>query len=176
MTQQQALERFASGATDDHTFEAALPVLARMIRAYLVRLGIRAHNLEDVAQEVIIRVHIYRHRRRGTTMASLKWWLHTICRHMAIDHCAAVAFEPDSLAAAAARTSSAPPDLPEALEHCISKLREPDATIFRVRHDLQWSCADIAAMFGWQKRNCERILARARAALIECLRGKGIEI
>lgn len=176
MTPQQALERFAAGAMDDATFEAAIPALARLIRAYLVRLGIRAQNLEDVAQEVMIRVHIYRHRRKGTTMASLKWWLQTICRHMAIDYGTAPAAEPETRLEAEAPGTSPCPELPEALEHCLSKMREPDATVLRVRHDLQWSCADIAELFGWQKRNCERILARARAALIECLRSRGIEI
>lgn len=167
-----ALRRFAAGDATEEAFEAAVPDLARLIRGYLYFARVPRDELEDLAQDAIVRVYTKRSDRTGTTEASLRAWLRTICRNLALN--------------ARVRPEPPPPeidhehpedrlDLREALQTCLARLREPDRTVFRLRHVREFTTHEIAELYGWKLRNTEYVLARARESLQRHLRREGYD-
>ena len=172
LSQETALERFAGGCLEEDTFEAAVPEISRLIRGYLAWARVGQDAIEDLAQEAIVRVYLRREDRRGTTVASLRAWLRVICRNLALSAHARKTPVPveDDFESESADDRL---DLRDALRHCIDGLREPDRTVFRLRFLNGLSTREIAELQGWKVRNCEHVLARARASLERALRREG---
>jgi RNA polymerase sigma factor (sigma-70 family) len=168
-----AFEKLAAGETSEAIFEAAVPVLAGAIRGYLAWFGVRGESLEDLAQEAMVRVYINRVRRRGSNVPSMRRWIQTVCRNLVVDSARGTNTDP-----AADWPEAETPDHSElcaSMKGCLAVLKEPDATVFRLRYELGWSTREIASLFGWRPRNCELILARARKRMAACLRQRGFE-
>ncbi len=167
-----ALHRFAAGDSTEEAFEAAVPELARLIRGYLYFARVPRDELEDLAQDAIVRVYTKRSDRTGTTEASLRAWLRTICRNLALNARA----RPDPPPPASDETRPADRlDLREALDTCLARLREPDRTVFRLRHLRELTTHEIAELYGWKLRNTEYVLARARESMQRHLRREGYD-
>jgi len=189
-----ALARLAAGDGSEAAFETALGELARLVRGYLVFEGVDPDDLEDLAQEAIVRAYTARHRRRGDTVASLRAWLRVICRNLSRSARgrekrgtrpgpAGPRERAPSTLAAATPASGPPPsvepaevlDLREALRTCLGRLREPDRTVVALRYLRELDTREIAELYGWKRRNCEHVLARARGSLERQLRREGFE-
>lgn len=166
------LERFAAGDMSPQAFDAALPELARLVRGYLAFARVHRDQLEDLAQEAMIRVYTRRQDRTGTSVASLRAWLRVICRNLALSSRPRMEPPPPT---AVAETPHHDLDLRDALRHCIAALREPDQTVFRLRYLRDLATREIAELYGWKVRNCEHVLARARQSLSSSLRREGYE-
>jgi RNA polymerase sigma factor (sigma-70 family) len=166
----EALEQFAAGDPSEACFEAVLPELARLVRGYLTWCGVRGEEIEDLAQEATVRIYTARHRRRGRGIPSLRAWIRTICRNLAVSARSRreAPRNPEPIDFPVARL-----DLREALDLGIERLREPDRTVFRMRYELEWTTREIADLHGWKMRNCEYVLARARDALARWLTREG---
>ncbi len=169
-----ALARFAAGDPAEDVFECAVPALTGMIRGYLMWFGARNEAVEDLAQEALVRVYLHRGRRNGTSVPALRGWVQALCRNLVIDSARCARTEPVTVVPA--RPEGSMRDVRRHLEQCIVELREPDATVFRLRYDLGWAPSRIAQLFGWKVRNCELVLARAKATVGLCLRRKGYDI
>ena len=119
MDRQQAFEQFARGNHAESVFEAALPEVARLIRGYLIWHGVYGENVEDVAQDVLVKVYIHKGQKKARSQAATRAWLKTICRNAAIDkrrtHTVVHALPED--VSQTGNPNGA--DLVEALEHCI---------------------------------------------------------
>lgn len=168
----EAFERFATGDMTEEAFEAAVPQLSRLVRGYLAWARVHSGDLEDLAQEAMVRAYTCREDRTGRTGASLRSWLRVMCRNLALNSRVRRAPSPPP------RDSETPHhdwDLRDALEFCMKKLREPDRTVFRLRHLRELSTREIAELYGWKVRNCEHVLARARQSLMTRLKREGYE-
>ena len=168
-----ALKKLSAGDYDESVFEAAFPEVVRLVRGYLAWYGAGEDVLEECSQEVVVRVHVSRESRKGGNVASFKWWLRMICRNLMVDRARRAAIRKANRPERSQQTSD--PEVLEALEHCMRGLQEPDGTILRIRHLCEWSTPEIAELYGWTRRYCEKILARARQAMLGCMAAQGYE-
>ena len=167
-----ARDERSAGLDSDEAFDAAVPTLARLVRGYLTFARVSPDDLEDLAQEAILRLYLSKGKRSGRTVASLRAWLRVVCRNLALDA------RPKRTVTVEAEPYATPHeqlDLRQAIETGIDLLREPDGTVFRLRHVRGLDNREIAELYGWKVRNCEHVLARARATLERYLRRQGYE-
>lgn len=70
---------------DQRSYRAALDKLSRYLRAFLrKRLAANPHEVEDLLQESLLAIHLYRHTYDVDQLFTP--WAYTITRHKLIDH------------------------------------------------------------------------------------------
>jgi RNA polymerase sigma-70 factor (ECF subfamily) len=76
-------ERRGDGVAYERLLKDIASVLRRLVRARLVKVGLSAHEAEDVVQEILIGLHAKRHTWDETR--PFLPWLYTITRYKFID-------------------------------------------------------------------------------------------
>ena len=181
----------------------ALPEFERQIKKYLIYFGNRGEVLDDLAQEVVVRLYLNRNGLYGKGTQVMKGWIRTVCRNLHVDTCRRnhrnyrrlpknkdSAFEPRSNGGSLAVTQrtietldledvpslESDPELREILDHCIEKLPERHQSMFELRYLLGLPNSEIAALFKKGIRLIQTELKRTRHSLADCLRFHGYTI
>jgi RNA polymerase sigma factor (sigma-70 family) len=195
----KAFKKFVNGDDGDAAFEAALPELGRQIKKYLVYYGVRGENLEEIAQEAVVRVYINRDSLSGKGAAAVLAWIRTVCRNLKADHfrrgirttagwvLTRPANDMGGKSPAGDRSVNVPPlesvpslnddpELREILELCINNLPERKRAMLELRYLLDLPTRDITGLFQRGLRLVQSELKSARESLADCLRHHGYNI
>lgn len=200
----KAFKKFVNGDDGDAAFEAALPELARQVKKFLIYYGIRGENLEEIAQEAVVRVYIHRASLSGKGTAAVLAWIRTVCRNLQADHfrqglrtsggrdrsptastsgkmpgghgSGNMVASGNKLPLESVPSLNDDPELREILEICINKLPERKRAMLELRYLLDLPTSDITSFFQRGVRLVQAELKSARESLADCLRRHGYNI
>jgi RNA polymerase sigma-70 factor (ECF subfamily) len=168
----------ASSALDD-----LLSRFARLVRAVGVRHGLLDGDLDEVIQDV--RIRLWQARHSGTIATAPSSYVYQTARSAALDllrrrRAPHAAVSLDTAAALAEPAATARPDhrmerseLATAVFEAVEELIESRRVPVRM-HLLGYEPREIAARLGWSGGKTRKLLSRGMADLRECLAARGI--
>lgn len=153
------------------------------ILSYLVQLTGSRAVAEELAQEVFLRV--FRHRESYTVESKFTTWLWTIARNAAFDHLKKkreLSLVGDESLIPLDETSFESPEAErlvllkatrEAIVKCLGNLTTPQRDAISLRTFSELSYEEIGSTLGQSVPAVKSLIHRAKAGLVDCLKGSG---
>jgi RNA polymerase sigma-70 factor (ECF subfamily) len=158
-------------------FDAILRNTHHRIRAYIAGMGVAAHEVDDIAQDVYL--EFYRHLDKVPDDVAPQRWLKGIARNVCLNHIRRTArrgrLEREALAEILAETETethrhaTEGTLALALEECRRKLPEESRRLLELRYRDDLSAAAIGLALEKTAEAIRVMLFRIRAALKSCV-------
>jgi RNA polymerase sigma-70 factor (ECF subfamily) len=158
-------------------FDAILRNTHHRIRAYIAGMGVAAHEVDDVAQDVY--VEFYRNLDKVPADVAPQRWLKGIARNICLNHIRRSVrrdrLQREALAEILAETETdthreaTEGSLALALEECRRQLPEESRKLLELRYQQDLSSPDIAAALSKTAEAIRVMLFRIRAALKQCV-------
>lgn len=158
-------------------FDAILRNTQARIRAYIAGMGIAAHEVDDVAQEVYLQ--FYRNLDRMPDDVSPQRWLKGIARNLCLNHIRRTArrgrLQREALAELLATTETethrhaTEGSLSGALDDCVRQLPEKSHRLLDLRYHQDLSSSAMARMLGSTPQAIRVSLHRVRSLLRDCI-------
>lgn len=183
----EAIPQLVQSAADGNeaAFRALYVRYARGTKAYFLRSGFSTHEADDLLQETFLRVHRSL-RTFDPDRGRFGTWLGTIARNVVRKRWArrkplGEAFDPE-IAADVFAAEENPGDSPEtreavtALNDCIERLGAEHAAVVRLRYVSALTTRGVAEKLDMPESTVRLRLREAKGLLMQCLRGKGVEL
>ncbi len=158
-------------------FESVVRETHASIRAYIAGMGIAAHEVDDIAQDVYL--ELYRTQNRVPAEVPLIRWLKGIARNLCLNHIRRSSrrgrLHREALVELLARTEysdALPADedgLSSALRDCCGKLTERNRQLLKLRYHDDLPSASIAEAIESTAEAVRIALFRIRSQLRDCL-------
>ncbi len=169
------VERFLNG--DPAAFREIVETHQARIRGLIAYMGLRAADVDDVAQDTFI--HVYEHIREYTVGTNLSAWIKAIARYKALAFLEAARREArhrqdaleDFLMAATEppdETATEDESLMDRMMRCLNRMDEQPRSLLKA-HYSGTPIKDLARRKGHSKDAMKMLLFRLRTALKRCV-------
>jgi RNA polymerase sigma-70 factor (ECF subfamily) len=163
--------------SDPADFDAILSSTQAHVRAYIAGLGVAAHEVDDLAQDVYI--ELYRQFDRLPEGIAPERWLKGIARNLCMNHFRVRArrgrLHREAIAEILAQTETSiehhheREDMAPALADCVARLPARSRQIVELRYRESRSSLDIARALNSTSEAVRVALHRIRAGLKDCI-------
>jgi len=158
-------------------FDAILQQTQAHVRAYIAGMGIRAHEVDDLAQDVYI--EFYRNFDKMPGDATPGRWLKGIARNVCLNHIRVAArkgrLHQEAIAtilegtSTPADASASEGDVFPALDDCLSTLPPKSRQIVEMRYTRDHTSSEIARLLSRTAESVRVALHRIRTTLRDCI-------
>lgn len=161
-------------------FEVLLKKTQVHLRAYIAGMGVAAHEVDDLAQDVYL--ELYRNIDRLPGDVAPERWLKGVARNLCLNHFRRSArrgrLHREAIAEILSQLEtridhvSTHDAVGPALDDCISRLPDDSRRIIALKYEQEWSSAAIAEACQATAEGVRVALHRLRAALRDCIAQK----